>query len=195
MILGKKEERRQEILDHALKLFVEKGYHQTRTSEITNSVGIGKGTLFNYFNTKEDLINELYTQVKEEVYSILISEKAPEEHIYNFIKRNWMNFISWGINNYNKIRFIMQMEDSPLISEEMKSKIELQDAKYAALYQEGITQGFLKDIPLILGLTLYYQAMLTTIHYIVNSEPTATEVEQLEISMKAFNNYLYGVRK
>ena len=50
--MSKYEKRKQEILDNALDLFVEKGYHETRTSEISEKVGIASGTLFNYFDKK-----------------------------------------------------------------------------------------------------------------------------------------------
>ncbi|MFX1296563.1 MAG: hypothetical protein ACFFD2_17115, partial [Promethearchaeota archaeon] len=46
----------------------------------------------------------------------------------------------------------------------------------------------------VLAMELYYHAMLTTINYIVKVEPNATLAEQTEISEKAFNNYLYGIR-
>ena len=51
--MSKAEERRQVILKKALELFVEKGYHETRTSEISKRVGIASGTLFNYFDISE----------------------------------------------------------------------------------------------------------------------------------------------
>lgn len=192
--MSKYKERRQEILRHALDLFVEKGYHETRTSEISEKVGIASGTLFNYFDKKEDLINDLYIQIKEQVYSVLISEKPSDMHIYTFLKNVWMNFVSWGVNNYKKILFILQMEDAPIISEEIKNKVESKVTLYGLIYQEGIKQGFLKDIPIRLGLRMYYEAMVTTISYIVKFKPKATEAQQAEISEKAFNNYLYGVR-
>ncbi|MBN1214681.1 MAG: TetR/AcrR family transcriptional regulator [Candidatus Lokiarchaeota archaeon] len=192
--MSKNKERRQEILNHALNLFVEKGYHETRTSEISESVGIASGTLFNYFDKKEELINNLYIQIKEELFSILINKKPSDEHIYSYIKRNWMNFVSWGVKNHKKVLFIMQMEDSPIISEEIKNKVEAKVADYISIYEEGITQGLLKDIPSMLGLRMYYNAVFSTINYIVKFESNITEAQQAEISEKAFNNYLYGVR-
>ncbi len=39
----------------ALKLFAEKGFYRTTTKAISKRAGIAEGTLFNYFQTKEDL--------------------------------------------------------------------------------------------------------------------------------------------
>jgi AcrR family transcriptional regulator len=51
----KKDKTKQAILRAALKLFAEKGFYRTTTKAISNSAGIAEGTLFNYFQTKEDL--------------------------------------------------------------------------------------------------------------------------------------------
>src|ERR1700722_6003672 len=50
-----KEKTKQAILAAALKLFAEKGFYNTSTRAISRKAGIAEGTLFNYFETKEDL--------------------------------------------------------------------------------------------------------------------------------------------
>lgn len=56
----KREEKKQEtagrIIDVALRLFSEKGYEATTVAEITRAAGVAKGTFFNYFKTKEELL-------------------------------------------------------------------------------------------------------------------------------------------
>jgi AcrR family transcriptional regulator len=53
--LENKEKTRKAILRAALQLFAEKGFYQTTTKAIARKAGIAEGTLFNYFETKEDL--------------------------------------------------------------------------------------------------------------------------------------------
>lgn len=57
--LVKRERRKQarpgELLDAALALFVEKGYAATRVEEVAARAGVSKGTLFLYFDSKEEL--------------------------------------------------------------------------------------------------------------------------------------------
>src|ERR1700689_3190180 len=50
-----KEKTKQAILAAALNLFAEKGFYRTSTRAISRKAGIAEGTLFNYFETKEDL--------------------------------------------------------------------------------------------------------------------------------------------
>ena len=50
-----KRKTRRAILAAALALFVSKGFHATTTRQIARKAGIAEGTLFNYFETKDDL--------------------------------------------------------------------------------------------------------------------------------------------
>lgn len=56
-----KEQRRGEILQAALDLFVKKGYAATKISDIAEKVSMSVGLLFHYFESKEKLYEELVT--------------------------------------------------------------------------------------------------------------------------------------
>ncbi len=57
-----KEKTRQAILRAALGLFAEKGFYRTTTKAISRKAKIAEGTLFNYFETKEDLALYFFEQ-------------------------------------------------------------------------------------------------------------------------------------
>lgn len=61
-----KEKREEEILVAALELFVEKGYVNTKTSEISKAVQISEGLLFHYFKSKEALLTKLVEIASDE---------------------------------------------------------------------------------------------------------------------------------
>lgn len=52
-------ESRRNIMDVAMRLFAERGYHGTSISKIATEAGISKGLLYNYFASKEDLLRAL----------------------------------------------------------------------------------------------------------------------------------------
>lgn len=52
-------ERRTLILEAATELFAEKGFHHTTVEEIANLAGVGKGTVYEYFPSKKDVLREL----------------------------------------------------------------------------------------------------------------------------------------
>lgn len=58
----RKEARPGELLDAALDLFVEKGFAATRAEEVAARAGVSKGTLFLYFQSKEELFKAVITE-------------------------------------------------------------------------------------------------------------------------------------
>jgi len=62
-----KEKTKQAILAAALKLFAEKGFYNTGTRAVSRKAGIAEGTLFNYFETKEDLALYFFEREMDEV--------------------------------------------------------------------------------------------------------------------------------
>ena len=54
-----KEERRNEIIETAGKLFEEKGYAQTQVQDIVNEIGVAKGLFYYYFKSKDEVMEEL----------------------------------------------------------------------------------------------------------------------------------------
>jgi AcrR family transcriptional regulator len=53
----KKLETRQAIMQAAVKLFSEKGFEKTSIEELARAAGIGKGTIYSYFQTKTDILH------------------------------------------------------------------------------------------------------------------------------------------
>lgn len=55
-------DKRSVILDAALKTFVRRGYPNTKVAEIASEAGVAEGTLYNYFQSKEDLLLALFDE-------------------------------------------------------------------------------------------------------------------------------------
>jgi AcrR family transcriptional regulator len=51
--------RKAEILEAAAKVFAEKGFHRTTTKDIAEAADIAEGTIYNYFDSKDDLLINL----------------------------------------------------------------------------------------------------------------------------------------
>ncbi|MFJ6935493.1 TetR family transcriptional regulator [Streptomyces sp. NPDC101132] len=72
----KKAQTRQAIQDHALRLFLTKGYDSTTVQEIAEAVGISHMTFFRYFPTKEAVVeNDDY----DPLIATLIEQRPPHE--------------------------------------------------------------------------------------------------------------------
>jgi AcrR family transcriptional regulator len=64
---AKWQQRRHEIVDTSAKVFAERGYHATSTTELCEANGIGKGALYYYIGSKETLLAAIHDRVMDEV--------------------------------------------------------------------------------------------------------------------------------
>lgn len=76
------EERKQEIMDIAMGVFLEKGYEQTTMRDIAAAVGIVPGLCYRYFKSKEELFHTAVSQYVAEYCTPII--KAMKEHHESF---------------------------------------------------------------------------------------------------------------
>ncbi|MDR0836923.1 MAG: TetR/AcrR family transcriptional regulator [Propionibacteriaceae bacterium] len=60
------EERRQEIIDTALALFVENGFDKTQVADISKRMGVAQGLVYHYFKSKTDILYAVIDQLRAE---------------------------------------------------------------------------------------------------------------------------------
>ena len=65
--LERTEAKKNEILDTAERLFIEKGYEQTSISDILNVSGIAKGSLYYHYKSKEDVLDGVLRRITEQI--------------------------------------------------------------------------------------------------------------------------------
>ena len=177
------------ILEAALQLFTTKGFHGTPTSEIARMAGVANGTLFHYFKTKEDLINNLYLRVKNEMVEESVGGIEKIESIKLKMEYLWSRTIQWAMNHPQKIFFIQQYMYSPYITTNTQEEVDKIKEVYVNLIQEGIECGEIKDVPVELVYVMGTQQLFGTIQYLViNPE----KYHSSEFMNTAFNLF-YGV--
>ncbi len=66
-----RQEKKEIILSTSLTLFANKGYHSTSISMIANEANISKGLIYNYFKSKEDLLQQLFYDIMHKVVSFI----------------------------------------------------------------------------------------------------------------------------
>ena len=70
-------DKRAAILDAAIHLFVELGFHGTAVPQVAKRAGVGAGTIYRYFESKEALVNEAYREWKQRLSMHLLAQFAP----------------------------------------------------------------------------------------------------------------------
>lgn len=72
-------EKRERILEGALKAFAKKGFYNTKVSEIATEAGVADGTIYLYFKNKDDLLISLFEDRMEFLIERLTLELAKIE--------------------------------------------------------------------------------------------------------------------
>ena len=67
-------DKREAILDAALQLFVERGFHGTAVPDVADPAGVGAGTICRYFESKEHLVNDLYRRHKQKLVTRVLKD-------------------------------------------------------------------------------------------------------------------------
>lgn len=87
-------ERRRQIVDAAVRLFIDKGFHKTTTREIAGAAGISTGLLYEYVRTKEDVLylvcDAIHTEVEKGVTNALRIASKGRDVLAAVIKEYFM---------------------------------------------------------------------------------------------------------
>lgn len=94
-ILVNKEEKRRNIALSCKALLLESGIKNLTISQIAKTAGIGKGTVYEYFANKEDIVFEIITlfiaEHEQEFYAKMMQAGTTKEKIYHFLNLLYAN--------------------------------------------------------------------------------------------------------
>ncbi len=173
-------DKRTAIMEAALKLFTERGFQGTSTAQISKEAGVATGTLFNYFPTKEDLINSLYSEVKGQLSHSMGKEVEAQSTFQDKLRKIWSNLIKWGVDNQEEFLFVGQFCSSPYITKFTREEVMKEYIFLHNLVNEGIITGEIRDFSAELTIAMFYQASRAVVNLILDSDPSQDENKILE---------------
>jgi len=149
---------KERILDAALEIFSQKGFHSATTEEIADRAGVGKGTLYRHFETKEKLFEELVRLRLDELEREAGALIDGHDDVLTMISKYIQVYLEFFDRNQRLYRLIIQEqldlgEHSPY--NYFKRVIRALPNLKRKVY-EGSQQGILKDIDFQ---TVFYGAM------------------------------------
>ena len=111
------------ILKAALGLFSENGFHGTPMTLLAEKANVGIGTIYRYFKNKEEVINSLYWDLKNESVAAMrenVSKDMPIREQYIAI---FENLLKYYITHPEKFLFLEQYTYSPFINSVIKQDV------------------------------------------------------------------------
>jgi AcrR family transcriptional regulator len=96
--------RDREVLDAAARIFYERGYSDASVQDVADELGILKGSLYHYIDSKEDLLFRLLEETHDEIYEILEEVAAlegvnPLERLEIYIRKQ----VEYNIDNLLRV--------------------------------------------------------------------------------------------
>jgi AcrR family transcriptional regulator len=184
-------EKKQDILNAALKLFIERGFHGASTTEIAKTAGVATGTLFHYFKTKEELINNLYLYIKENMLIKVSGEFDNKKTLKENLKLLWLKFIHFGINKPYQFQFILTFHTSPYITKLTKEQLETRTEELLNVYKKGIEQQEIKNVSFEMAIDYFWGNIVSTVGHF---EKYPQNLNEKNINL-AFELFWSGISK
>lgn len=171
-----RKDRKQAIMDTALEEFASQGYESTSISTIAKKAGVSKGLMYNYFDSKEDLlINIIHDQIH------LIHDQFDENHDGSLSKAEFLSFIKKSIriikNNPDYWKLYTQLAFQPQVINLIENRFEDLAKNYTKLVYELFANNNIKDIE---GELLVFNAVIkgATIQYL--AYPDVYPIDKIE---------------
>ena len=139
-------EKRIAILEAAVHEIAETGLGAS-TAKIAKRAGIAAGTLFTYFANKEELLNELYLELKLEVYTRINANFPHKASLEHRARHVWSSFLDWAIEFPEKRKVSVQLNVSDLITPETRMRTAAERGAVDATLSELGSREALRGLP------------------------------------------------
>ena len=172
MVMGKKEM----IMTAALDIFAEKGYHATKMEEIAEAAGLGKGTLYGYFSSKQDLFDSMVFWYLDQYFQSLEKDVDPEGPVADTLRtviRNHIQILQRTRSSFMKI--LMDFSNMPRSQEEIlffhREFLAGKVAAYSRMFERAAARGELRNVSPVLCASFLMGALKgISENFLVNEE-------------------------
>src|ERR1700730_7417984 len=178
MARPKSEDKRNAILAAATQVFAQRGLGAA-TSAISQAAGVAEGTLFTYFKTKDDLVNELYRQIKLELADAMMSGFPRKQSVRRRLQHVWDGFVNWGVANPAQRKALAQLEVSDRLSSESKRAGSVPFIEIQTMVQDARAQHVFRDLPEEFVAGTMRALAETTMEFMAANPKMADEYRQL----------------
>lgn len=103
---GKPSDKREAIMTAALELFVERGFFGTAVPEIADRAGVGAGTIYRYFESKEALVNAIYREQKLLFAHVVLDDFPATAPTRDQFRLMWMRMAQFAIEHTSSFVFL-----------------------------------------------------------------------------------------
>jgi AcrR family transcriptional regulator len=145
------------------------------TATIANEAGISNGSLFTYFDTKADLFNHLYVELKAEMATVAMAGLPAASDIRRQMVHMWSQWLHWATSSPEKRRALAQLVVSDDITPESHQAGKQTMAGIVKLLERSCANGPMRDAPLSFVAALMSALADTTIDFMIQDPTNADQ--------------------
>lgn len=164
------DDKRSAIIAAAIRIMVTKGL-SAPTAGIAKEAGISNGSLFTYFETKSDLFNALYLELKLEMAAAATKDLREGADLRDQIFHIWQHWLDWALSFPDKRRVLAQLSVSDEIKPAIHQAANAGMTVVAELMERVRTIGPMRKAPMGFVLTLMNSVAESTIDFMAR-DPT-----------------------
>lgn len=172
MARPRNEERWKAILAAATRVIAAHGI-SAPTALIAKEAGVSNGSLFAYFETKADLLNRLYVELKTEMAVVALDGLPTESDIRTQMFHLWCLLLRWATSCPEKRRTLAHLSVSDDITPESRQNALDEIVGVIQLVERGRENGPMRDAPLGFVAGLMTALMDATIDYMIQDPVNA----------------------
>jgi AcrR family transcriptional regulator len=147
MAKPKSEEKRNAIMSAAARVIATEGLGAP-TAVIAREAGVANGTLFTYFETKAELFNALYLELKGEMALASLKGLPATADLQKQLHSVWSRSMAWAMANPEKRRALAQLSVSDEITPASRAAGHKTMAAIADLMERSRANGPLRSAPM-----------------------------------------------
>jgi AcrR family transcriptional regulator len=118
----KKRKTRNAIMEAAVRLFSEKGFEKTSIDQLARTAGIGKGTIYSYFQTKTEIFHAFCEDELDFIHSELVSKTDPDALLVDQLMVLFIGEFNLVSKNKDFGRLLMQQMVFPVETDHAKTR-------------------------------------------------------------------------
>lgn len=136
-------DRYSQIVQAAIKLFRQKSYHGTSMNDIADEVGLYRGSLYHYINSKEELLFHIVEQAVSRINQEIVKVQAEDISATEKIRKAIYHHVNTLVKHLPE--HSIMMEDTKQLPQVHQEKIRTVQKQYEEIFQGIILEGVRKD--------------------------------------------------
>ena len=145
--MAKIDNKRQAIFDATMELVSEHGFHKTSMSMIIKRSGVCSGSIYHYFKGKDEIIVELYKELKQKAARYYMSDHVPDEPTGMQLRKIVRNYFRYTAQNPKATAFKSQFISSPYMTAELEAETLAYFSGFTEIFEKAQRESLLKGLP------------------------------------------------